>query len=94
MKKTLVLRDKKAKIELTLDVQVHLNKAIFTLFKKDSYYQKHVEYKKEYEFTIETNIDELIYEFYEEYVGLKSVELFWSDKLDGMDIVDISLEED
>jgi hypothetical protein len=93
MNKVLTINDIKEDTKILLNVHIHLNKVILTLIKKDKNYQKHVEYQKEFDFTFETNIEELIYKFYEEYVELKSVELFWTDKLNNMEIVDIDLDD-
>ena len=67
--------DKQENLELKIDI--NLNKLKLTLQSKNKDMRLFDIYSDSFEIDAETNMNKLIYNFYNKYIELKSIELFW-----------------
>jgi len=91
MKKILYLEDGNNDTKFILNYE--LNKLSISIVTKKSEFWNN-EFTKDYEITDEFNLDDLLEEFYDEYLKLKEIELIWTQELKSMEIIELDMDID
>lgn len=91
MKKTLLINENNNE---KLVIKIIMDQLTLGIEKKDKNLVKRIVFEKQYTINIETQIDQLINEFYNEYLEKLSNEKFWAEKFENATKIDILIDED
>jgi hypothetical protein len=86
--------DKLVEPNLRLKIDINLDKMTLILEKKLKSLEVIEEYSKTYTIDEESELDDILDEYYKEYLKLKSIENYWSDALKDTEVIEFNLMEE